>query len=139
MTERIGETKSVQNYRINPPVYMGLDGFANTLHAFQFGVVEHAKGFLYASISSSNSILDGRSKFIEICNIRRTFYTPSSCCKEFLVIKDDGHACLEDNIAKNSYHGVFKIVKLEDYQLGDMEKVILNSIEKSESIRKSKS
>ncbi|MFH1229023.1 MAG: hypothetical protein V1678_01190 [Candidatus Aenigmatarchaeota archaeon] len=139
MTERIGETKIVKNYIINPPIYMGLDSFANALHASRYPGVEQAKGFLYLPFSSFYRAWDEKnSTIIESHDIQKVFYTTTSCCKEFLVLKDDGHACFEDNVAKNSYQDAFKIFKLEDYQLGDRDKVILNSIEKAENLRKSK-
>jgi hypothetical protein len=137
MTERIGDTKIVQNFVIDPPIYTNLDGFANAMQAYRYASADFAKRFLYFPLSSCYRFWDERnSAVVETYSIQRVFYTPVERCKEFLVLKDDGHACLEDNIAKNSYQNVFKTVKLEDYQLGDFQKVVINSIEKVESKRK---
>jgi hypothetical protein len=125
--------------KMEPPIYLELDRFSNTLASHRAPSVEYSRGFLYSSYINNSRMIDSKKKrIIDFADVSRTVYThlDDTKVKNFLVIMEDGKPAFEDVVAKCSYNFVCPIIPIKN--LGSTEKVILDAIAESYAIENSK-
>jgi len=128
------EEIKIKTVFIDQPVYIDITGFANFLNLSGGTMTKHLKDFFVNYTRKLAHI--GPEKDVFCCEVDNFYYSTGDYQKYINLDMVNREAKVSNKFASDPRYANIFVLKIQDYEINDVEKLVIQKIEENEQKRK---